>query len=110
MSVADVIYNHIEKAKIDKIETIEIRPSELDINIVKQFFCKTADKTFDNEIKKVEAEKKAELNSFILMPYFLKELSKREKELGLNMKLWSNDECRKFENYFMGKYKGIIKL
>ena len=44
------------------------------------------------------------------MPYFLKELSKREKELGLNMKLWSNDECRKFENYFMGKYKGIIKL
>ena len=42
------------------------------------------------------------------MPYFLKEVSKREKELGLNMRLWSVNECVKFENYFMNKYKGLM--
>ena len=53
--------------------------------------------------------KKADLKSVILMPYFLKECSKKEKELGLNIRLWSNDECAKFEEYFMNKYGYLIK-
>lgn len=109
MSVADVVYNHIEKAKVDKIETIEIRPSELDINIVKQFFCKTADKTFSNEIKKGEAEKKAKFNSIVLMPYFIKESEKWAKDIGINIKYWSETEHERFKTYFMDKYKGMIK-
>ena len=109
MSVADVVYNHIEKAKADKIESIEIKPSELDVNIVKQFFCKTADKTFSNEIKKVEAEKRAKFNSVILMPYFIKESEKWAKDIGVDIKYWSNEEHEKFKNYFMRKYEGMIK-
>ena len=109
MSVSDVIYNHVEKAKLDKVETIEIRPSELDVNIVKQFFCKTADKTFENEIKKVEAEKKAKFNSVVLMPYFIQESEKWAKDIGINIKYWSESEHEKFKDYFMNKYKGMMK-
>ena len=108
-SEADIILNHIEKAKIDKVETIDIKSIELDVNIVKQFFCKTADKTFDDEIKKVEAEKKAEFNAIILRPYFARESAKWAKDIGVDIKYWSNEEHEKFKDYFMGKYKGMIK-
>ena len=45
----------------------------------------------DDDIEKEEAIRKADLNSVILMPYFLKECSKREKELGINIRLIRRD-------------------
>ena len=107
-SQADIIYNHIEKQKRDKVEKIEVNKDENIDNIINQYNYKTNNNTFKKAIEKEEAMKKTEINSIILMPYFLKEVSKREKELGLNMRLWSVNECAKFENYFMSKYKGLM--
>ena len=59
--------------------------------------------------EKEEAEKKAKFNSVILMPYFLKESKKREKELGIPLKYWSEKEHEKFRLYFMRKYEGLVK-
>ena len=43
------------------------------------------------------------------MPYFLKESKKREKELGIPLKYWSEKEHEKFRLYFMRKYEGLVK-
>ena len=107
-SQADIIYNHIEKQKRDNVEKVEINKDENIDNIINQYNYKTNNNIFKKAIQREEAIKEAEINSIILMPYFLKEVSKREKELGLNMRLWSVNECVKFENYFMNKYKGLM--
>ena len=108
-SEADIIYNHIVKSCNDNIEKIELNGDENLPFILDQYRYKTTNRIFDRVIEKEEAMKKADLNSVILMPHFLKECSKREKELGLNIRLWSADECAKFEEYFMNKYGYLIK-
>ena len=108
-SVADVVYNHIVCSKGDEIVSIELDFNKNLLHILTQYMYKSANKTFKSLIEKEEAEKKAKFNSVILMPHFLKECSKREKELGLNIRLWTVEECAKFEEYFMNKYGYLIK-
>ena len=108
-SNADIIYNHVVKSCNDNIEKIELNGDENLPHILDQYRYKTTNRIFDRVIEKEEAMKKADLNSVILMPYFLKECSKREKELGLNIRLWTAEECVKFETYFMNKYGYLIK-
>ena len=83
MSVADVIYNHVVKAKTKspKIKTIEVDYEENVIEILNKYVYKTSKNVFKSRIEKEEAEKKAKFNSVILKPYFIKETKKREKEL-----------------------------
>ena len=108
-SNADIIYNHIVKRGNDHIEKIEVDYAKNLPHILNQYKYKTTNRIFDRVIEKEEAMRKADLNSVILMPYFLKECSKREKELNLNIRLWSAEECAKFETYFMNKYGYLIK-
>ena len=108
-SEADIIYNHIVKSCNDNIEKIEVDYDKNLPHILSQYKYKTTNRIFDRAIEKEEAMRKADLNSVILMPYFLKECSKREKELGLNIRLWTAEECAKFETYFMNKYGYLIK-
>ena len=108
-SEADIIYNHIVKSCNDNIEKIELGGDANLPHILDQYRYKTTNRIFNRVIEKEEAMKKADLNSVILMPYFLKECSKREKELCLNIRLWSAEECAKFETYFMNKYGYLIK-
>ena len=108
-SNADIIYNHIVGSCNDNIEKIELGGDANLPFILDQNRYKTTNRIFDRVIEKEEAMRKADLNSVILMPYFLKECSKREKELGLNIRLWTAEECAKFETYFMNKYGFFIK-
>ena len=108
-SEADIIYNHIVKSCNDNIEKIEVDYDKNLPRILDQYKYKTTNRIFDRVIEKEEAIRKADLNSVILMPYFLKECSKREKELGLNIRLWTVEECAKFEEYFINKYGYLIK-
>lgn len=103
-SQADIIYNHINS----NIEKIEIDHDKNLVQILNQHRYKTSDRTLDRVIENEEAIKKIELNSIILMPHFLKEVSKREKELGLNIRLWQPSECAKFDEWFMNKYRHLI--
>ena len=84
-SEADIIYNHIVGSCNDNIEKIELGGDANLPHILSQYKYKTTNRIFDRAIEKEEAMKKADLNSVILMPYFLKECSKREKELGINI-------------------------
>ena len=108
-SVADVVYNHIVLSKGDKVVAVELNYQANLGHILTQYMYKSADKTFKSLIEKEEAEKKAKFNSVILMPYFLKESKKREKELGIPLKYWSEKEHEKFRLYFMRKYEGFVK-
>ena len=108
-SVADVIYNHIVCSKGDEVVSIEVDYNENLVHILTQYMYKSANKTFKSLIEKEEAEKKAKFNSVILMPHFLKESKKREKELGIPIKYWSDTEHMKFRAYFMKKYEGLVK-
>ena len=108
-SQADIIYNHIVGSCNDNIEKIELGGDANLPHILDQYKYKTTNRIFDRAIEKEEAIRKADLNSVILMPYFLKESNKREKELGLNIRLWTAEECAKFETYFMNKYGYLIK-
>ena len=108
-SQADIIYNHVVKSCNDNIEKIELNGDANFPHILDQYKYKTTNRIFDRVIEKEEAMRKADLNSVILMPYFLKECSKREKELNLNIRLWSAEECAKLETYFMNKYGYLIK-
>lgn len=108
-SVADVIYNHITCSKGDEIVSVEVDYNKNLVHILTQYMYKSANKTFKSLIEKEEAEKKAKFNSVVLMPYFLKESKKREKELGIPIKYWSDTEHMKFKAYFMKKYEGLVK-
>ena len=108
-SVADIVYNHITCSKGDEIVFIELDYNENLVHILTQYMYKSANKTFKSLIEKEEAEKKAKFNSVVLMPYFLKESKKREKELGIPIKYWSDTEHMKFRAYFMKKYEGLVK-
>ena len=108
-SQADIIYNHIVGSCNDNIEKIELNGDANLPFILDQYRYKTTNRIFDRAIEKEEVMRKADLNSVILMPYFLKECSKREKELGLNIRLRTAEESAKFETYFMNKYGYLIK-
>lgn len=108
-SVADVVYNHIVLSKGDEVVAIEPNYQANLGHILTQYMYKSTDKTFKSLLEKEEAEKKAKFNSVILMPYFLKESKKREKELGIPLKYWSEKEHEKFRLYFMRKYEGLVK-
>ena len=109
MSVADIVYRHVEKSKTDNIETVEI-----DLNIFKkiifeQLLYKTFDETFESEINRIKAENKAKFNSVVLMPYFIKESEDWSKKIGVDIKYWSDYEHEKFKDYFMNKYREMVK-
>ena len=108
-SVADIVYNHITCSKGDEVVSVEVDYNKNLVHILTQYMYKSANKTFKSLIKKEEAEKKAKFNSVVLMPYVLKESKKREKELGIPIKYWSDTEHMKFRAYFMKKYEGLVK-
>jgi hypothetical protein len=109
MSEADIIYNHIICSKSNEVVSIEVDHDINLINILIQYLSKTSNDVFNKEIKKHEAQKKAEFNAIVLRPYFIKESEKWIKEVGIPINLWSEHEHKKFEKYFMEKYKGLIK-
>lgn len=111
MSVADVVYNHVVKArtKSHEIKSIEVDYEENLMHILSQYLYKTSNKIFKSRIEQEEAEKKAKFNSVILMPYFIKESKQREKELGIPIQYWSQKEHDKFKLYFMKKYEDKCK-
>lgn len=109
MSVADTIYNHIVCSKGDEIVSIEVDYEKNLTHILTQYLYKSANKTFKSLLEKEEAKKKAEFNSVILMPYFLKESKKWEDKIGIPIKYWSEKEHFKFKTYFMQKYEGMCK-
>ena len=105
-SQADIIYNHIVKAESDTVETVDIDYIE---SVCKLLTRRILEKTFEELIKKTEIEKRIAFNVITLSPYFAKEIAKREKELGISSKLWSEQEHKKFETYFLEKYKELMK-
>ena len=109
MSVADIVYRHVEKSKTDNIETVEIDPNIFKKIIFEQFLYKTFDETFESEINRIKAENKAKFNSVVLMPYFIKESEDWSKKIGVDIKYWSDYEHEKFKDYFMNKYREMVK-
>ena len=67
------------------------------------------EKEFKELIKRTEIEKKTLFSVELLKPYFIKEIEKWEKNVGISSKLWSEQEHKKFETYFLEKYKRMIK-
>ena len=61
------------------------------------------------EIEKHEAIKKAEFNAIVLRPYFARESEKWAKNIGVKIDFWSEQEHEKFKDFFMNKYKDMIK-
>ena len=105
-SQADVIYNHIVKAETDNVETIEVNYIE---TVFRALTMRIIEKEFKELIKRTEIEKKTLFSVELLKPYFMKEIEKWEKNVGISSKLWSEQEHKKFETYFLEKYKRMIK-
>ena len=105
-SQADIIYNHIVKAETDNVETIEVNYIE---TVFRALTMRIIEKEFKELIKRTEMEKRALFSVELLKPYFIKEIEKWEKNVGISSKLWSEQEHKKFETYFLEKYKGMIK-
>ena len=105
-SEADVIYNHIVKAETDNVETIEVNYIE---TVFRALTMRIIEKEFKELIKRTEIEKKTLFSVELLKPYFVKEIEKWEKNVGISSKLWSEQEHKKFETYFLEKYKRMIK-
>ena len=105
-SQADIIYNHIVKAETDNVETIEVNYIE---TVFRALTMRIIEKEFKELIKRTEIEKKTLFSVELLKPYFIKEIEKWEKNVGISSKLWSEQEHKKFETYFLEKYKGMIK-
>ena len=105
-SQADIIYNHIVKAETDNVETIEVNYIE---TIFRALTMRIIEKEFKELIKRTEIEKRTLFSVELLKPYFIKEIEKWEKNVGISSKLWSEQEHKKFETYFLEKYKRMIK-
>ena len=105
-SQADVIYNHIVKAETDNVETIEVNYIE---TVFRALTMRIIEKEFKELIKRTEIEKRTLFSVELLKPYFIKEIEKWEKNVGISSKLWSEQEHKKFETYFLEKYKRMIK-
>ena len=106
-SNTNIIYNHIEKQKGDFVIPIEIDNDENLKYVLTQYIYKH--NIFKKVIEEEERRIRAEFNSNILMPYFLTELVKWENKVGVKSEFWSEQEHEKFKNYFMSKYKDMIK-
>lgn len=102
MSVADVIYNHIIQSRTNEIVPVEVNYGDNFINIISQHTCKTKRNIFHEILKTEEVAK-------ILYPYFMLEVKKWSKKIGLHINLWSEEEHEKFSGYFMKKYEGMVK-
>ena len=105
-SQADIIYNHIVKAETDNVETIEVNYIE---TVFRALTMRIIEKEFKELIKMTEIEKRTLFSVELLKPYFIKEIEKWEKNVGISSKLWSEQEHKKFETYFLEKYKRMIK-
>ena len=105
-SQADIIYNHIVKAETDNVETIEVNYIE---TVFRALTMRIIEKEFKELIKRTEVEKRTLFSVELLKPYFVKEIEKWEKNVGISSKLWSEQEHKKFETYFLEKYKRMIK-
>ena len=105
-SVADIVYNHIVKAESDTVETVNIDYIE---SVCKLLTRRILEKEFKELIKKTEIEKRTLFSVELLKPYFIKDIEKWEKKVGISSKLWSEQEHKKFETYFLEKYKRMIK-
>ena len=105
-SVADIVYNHIVKAESDTVETVSIDYIE---TIFRALTMRIIEKEFKDLIKRTEMEKRTLFSVELLKPYFIKEIEKWEKNVGISSKLWSEQEHKKFETYFLEKYKRMIK-
>ena len=105
-SVADIVYNHIVKAESDTVETVSIDYIE---TIFRALTMRIIEKEFKDLIKRTEMEKRTLFSVELLKPYFIKEIEKWEKNIGISSKLWSEQEHKKFETYFLEKYKRMIK-
>ena len=105
-SQADIIYNHIVKAETDNVETIEVNYIE---TVFRALTMRIIEKEFKELIKRTEIEKRTLFSVELLKPYFIKEIEKWEKNVGISSKLWSEQEHKKFETYFLEKYKRMIK-
>ena len=105
-SQADIIYNHIVKAETDNVETIEVNYIE---TVFRALTMRIIEKEFKELIKRTEMEKRTLFSVELLKPYFIKEIEKWEKNVGISSKLWSEQEHKKFETYFLEKYKRMIK-
>ena len=107
-SNADIIFNHItEKQKGDFVVTVEIDNDDFLADTLMMYLCK--DNIFDKIIKREEAERKARCNSIILAPYFAFESEKWAKNIGVKIDFWSEQEHEKFKDFFMNKYKSMMK-
>ena len=106
-SNTDIIYNHIEKQKGEFVIPIELDNDENLKHVLTQYVYKH--NVFKKVIEEEERRKRAEFNSNILMPYFLTELVKWENKTGVKSEFWSEQEHEKFKDYFMNKYKDMIK-
>ena len=105
-SQADIIYNHIVKAEADNVETIEVDYIK---TVFRALTMRIIEKEFKELIKMTEMEKRTLFSTVLLKPYFIKEIEKWEKNVGISSKLWSEQEHKKFEAYFLEKYKRMIK-
>ena len=106
-SNADIIYNHIERQKGDFVVSVEVDNDDFLADTLMMYLCK--DNIFDKIIKREEAERKARCNSIILAPYFAFESEKWAKNIGVKIDFWSEQEHEKFKDFFMNKYKDMIK-
>ena len=106
-SNADIIFNHIEKQKGDFVVSVEVDNDDFLADTLMMYLCKK--NIFDKIIKREEAERKAKYNSIILAPYFAFEAEKWSKRIGVKIDFWSEQEHEKFKDFFMNKYKDMIK-
>ena len=106
-SNTNIIYNHIEKQKGEFVIPIELDNDENLKHVLTQYVYKH--NIFKKVIEEEERRQRAEFNSNILMPYFLMELVKWENKVGVKSEFWSEQEHEKFKDYFMNKYKDMIK-
>ena len=106
-SQADIIFNHIEKQKGDFVVPVETVNDKLLAYALNQYVWKY--NIFNKVIEKKEAEKKAKYNSIILAPYFALESERWSKNIGVKIDFWSEQEHEKFKDYFMNKYKHMMK-
>ena len=106
-SSTDIILNSIEEQKGDFVVPIEIDNDENLKYVLTQYVYKH--NIFKKVIEAEERRQRAEFNSNILMPYFLMELVKWENKVGVKSEFWSEQEHEKFKDYFMNKYKDMIK-
>lgn len=106
-SNTNIMFNYIKKQKGDFVVPIEINTDNFLAYTLEQYLYKK--NRFEKVIKEVEAIKLARYNSIILEPYFAMEVEKWSKNIGVKVDSWSQKERDKFEDYFINKYRDMMK-